>query len=269
MEETSFCMVSSTKFVTSTRRHIYIPASDLNTISLTQNENGFQRLQEWHANRPCEGLPSRVLLFDVQWMWKPTVLTDTRRGNSTWLPNKDMCAVQQCCVEWTRSSISPNCVQHRWRTRKKLLTDELLHPQSHTVTHHAHFHHRKAEDKRHGYIIPFIIMRFLISEGSQTVYLQIYSNTENIISYSVFLSCFPLQISKHPIRTRSIKLHKTVRLGLDLAIVLFLAACFNFSFSLVSVWSCHFSFISFSHVHTLFSLVKFQSTKSLSILVFF
>ncbi len=51
-------------------------------------------------------------------------------------------------------------------------------------------------------------------------------------------------------------------------LVLFLAACFNFSFSLVFVWSCHFSFISFSHVRTLFSLVKFQSTKSLSILVY-
>ncbi len=28
----------------------------------------------------------------------------------------------------------------------------------------------------------------------------------------------------------------------DTAVVLFLAACFNFSFSLVFVWSCHFSF---------------------------
>ncbi len=27
-----------------------------------------------------------------------------------------------------------------------------------------------------------------------------------------------------------------------LQLVLFLAACFNFSFSLVFVWSCHFSF---------------------------
>ncbi len=43
-----------------------------------------------------------------------------------------------------------------------------------------------------------------------------------------------------------------------LLLVLFLAACFNFSFSLVFVWN--YSFISFSHVHTLFSLVKFQST---------
>ncbi len=28
----------------------------------------------------------------------------------------------------------------------------------------------------------------------------------------------------------------------ELAVVLFLAACFNFSFSLIFVWSCHFSF---------------------------
>ncbi len=50
-------------------------------------------------------------------------------------------------------------------------------------------------------------------------------------------------------------------------LVLFLAACFNFS--LVLCEAVILVFISFSHVHTLFSLVKFQSTKSLSILVLF
>ncbi len=53
-----------------THTHIYPCLWSEHDLADTKR-NGFQRLQEWHANRPCEGLPSRVLLFDVQWMWKP------------------------------------------------------------------------------------------------------------------------------------------------------------------------------------------------------
>ncbi len=41
---------------------------------------------------------------------------------------------------------------------------------------------------------------------------------------------------------RNVIIESIMTLKDSLSLVLFLAACFNFSFSLVFVWSCHFSF---------------------------
>lgn len=179
-----------------THTHIYPCLWSEHDLADTKR-NGFQRLQEWHANRPCEGLPSRVLLFDVQWMWKPQY-SQTPEGGTRHDCQTKTCAQFSSAV-WsglahpsvqTVFSISeePGKTSHRWAATSTV-------PHRHSIT--LIFTIGKQRTKRHGYItIPFIIMRFLISEGSQTVYLQIYSNTEK--KYSVFLLCLPLQISKHP-----------------------------------------------------------------------
>ncbi len=168
--------------------YTYISLPLIWTRSRWHKRNGFQRLQEWHANRPCEGLPSRVLLFDVQWMWKPQY-SQTPEGGTRHDCQTKTCAQFSSAV-W--SGLAHPSVQTVFSIAEEpeknfsQMSCYIHSPTPSLIT--LIFHHRKAEDKRHGYIIPFIIMRFLISEGSQTVYLQIYSNTENIIFlFSIFV----------------------------------------------------------------------------------
>jgi len=68
---------------------------------------------------------------------KDAVLTDTRRGSLT------KTCVQFSSSVWIRSSIS----------KEKLHTDEPLHLQSQSSTHHGHFPERllKAEDEIAGF----------------------------------------------------------------------------------------------------------------------
>lgn len=76
----------------------------------------------------------------------------------------------------------------------------------------------------------------------------------------------------HPINPnyeikRNIKPFKKPERLSSLLLVLLLAACFGFS--LVLGQTVILDLISFNHIHSLFCLVRFQSTKSLSTLVLF